>query len=86
MASGEPQAAIRGGTVLVPRLARARRPEPVTTDAAAAPSFTAGGTVLITGGTGSLGALFARHLIVRHGVRHLLLVSRRGEQAPGLRS
>ncbi|MEV7059124.1 thioester reductase domain-containing protein [Streptomyces microflavus] len=83
VASGEPQAAIRGGTVLVPRLARARRPEPVTADAAAAPSFTAGGTVLITGGTGSLGALFARHLVVRHGVRHLLLVSRRGEQAPG---
>ncbi|MET4668844.1 thioester reductase domain-containing protein, partial [Streptomyces sp. PvR018] len=83
VASGEPQAAIRGGTVLVPRLARARRPEPVTADAADAPSFTAGGTVLITGGTGSLGALFARHLVLRHGVRHLLLVSRRGEQAPG---
>ncbi|WP_446750040.1 thioester reductase domain-containing protein [Streptomyces sp. ScaeMP-e48] len=83
VASSEPQAAIRGGTVLVPRLARARRPEPVTADAVAAPSFTAGGTVLITGGTGSLGALFARHLVVRHGVRHLLLVSRRGEQAPG---
>ncbi|WDM17080.1 SDR family NAD(P)-dependent oxidoreductase [Streptomyces lavenduligriseus] len=37
-----------------------------------------GGTVLITGGTGTLGALTARHLITRHGVRHLLLTSRRG--------
>ncbi|MER5861688.1 thioester reductase domain-containing protein, partial [Streptomyces sp900105245] len=42
------------------------------------------GTVLITGGTGSLGALFARHLAREHGVRHLLLVSRRGPAAPGV--
>ncbi|MFI1565924.1 thioester reductase domain-containing protein, partial [Streptomyces sp. NPDC020490] len=41
------------------------------------------GTVLITGGTGSLGALFARHLVTERGIRHLLLVSRRGQQAPG---
>ncbi|MYT32043.1 MULTISPECIES: type I polyketide synthase, partial [unclassified Streptomyces] len=40
------------------------------------------GTVLITGGTGGLGALLARHLVVRHGVRHLLLVSRRGPDHP----
>ncbi|MFF3752733.1 type I polyketide synthase [Streptomyces sp. NPDC002018] len=78
-ASGQPQAAIRGGAVLVPRLARAGRPGPE----APAPSFRPGGTVLITGGTGSLGSLFARHLVTGHGVRHLLLVSRRGEQAAG---
>ncbi|MGH3379218.1 MAG: SDR family NAD(P)-dependent oxidoreductase, partial [Actinoallomurus sp.] len=36
------------------------------------------GTVLITGGTGELGGLLARHLVTRHGVRHLLLTSRRG--------
>ena len=36
------------------------------------------GTVLITGGTGGLGALVARHLVAEHGVRHLLLASRRG--------
>ena len=36
------------------------------------------GTVLITGATGTLGALLARHLVTRHGVGHLLLVSRRG--------
>ncbi|MCC2275220.1 SDR family NAD(P)-dependent oxidoreductase [Streptomyces sp. ET3-23] len=40
------------------------------------------GTVLITGGTGMLGGLLARQLVVRHGVRHLLLASRQGPQAP----
>jgi len=40
-------------------------------------------TVLITGGTGDLGALLARHLVTAHGVRHLLLVSRRGLHAEG---
>ncbi|WP_370592635.1 type I polyketide synthase [Streptomyces sp. NBRC 109706] len=43
----------------------------------------AGGTVLVTGGTGGLGALFARHLVAEHGVRDLLLVSRRGPAAEG---
>ncbi|MBO4165484.1 SDR family NAD(P)-dependent oxidoreductase, partial [Micromonospora antibiotica] len=41
------------------------------------------GTVLITGGTGTLGGLLARHLVTRHGMRHLLLASRRGPAAPG---
>jgi candicidin polyketide synthase FscE len=41
------------------------------------------GTVLITGGTGGLGAEVARHLVGVHGVRDLLLVSRRGPGAPG---
>jgi len=41
------------------------------------------GTVLITGGTGGLGAEVARHLVRRHGVRDLLLLSRRGLDAPG---
>ncbi|MBS2965994.1 SDR family NAD(P)-dependent oxidoreductase [Actinocrinis puniceicyclus] len=39
------------------------------------------GTVLITGGTGGLGALFARHLVVSHGLTRLVLVSRRGAAA-----
>ncbi|MDX3119112.1 SDR family NAD(P)-dependent oxidoreductase [Streptomyces scabiei] len=43
------------------------------------------GTVLITGGTGGLGALAARHMVARHGVRHLLLLSRRGPDAPAAR-
>ncbi|MFG2050612.1 SDR family NAD(P)-dependent oxidoreductase [Micromonospora sp. NPDC048935] len=42
-----------------------------------------GRTVLITGGTGTLGGLLARHLVTRHGVRHLLLTSRRGPAAEG---
>ncbi|WP_374523696.1 SDR family NAD(P)-dependent oxidoreductase, partial [Micromonospora sp. R42003] len=41
------------------------------------------GTVLLTGGTGTLGRLVARRLVETHGVRRLLLVSRRGERAPG---
>ncbi len=41
------------------------------------------GTALITGGTGELGALVARHLVAEHGVRSLLLLSRRGSQATG---
>jgi polyene macrolide polyketide synthase len=40
-------------------------------------------TVLITGGTSGLGALFARHLVSEHGARHLLLVSRSGASAAG---
>ncbi|EDM78860.1 modular polyketide synthase [Plesiocystis pacifica SIR-1] len=40
------------------------------------------GTVLITGGLGALGSLLARHLVERHQVRHLLLVSRRGPESP----
>ncbi len=41
------------------------------------------GTVLITGGTGGLGALVAGHLVGEQGVKHLLLVSRAGMAAEG---
>ncbi|WP_105967721.1 type I polyketide synthase [Streptomyces geranii] len=41
------------------------------------------GTVLITGGTGTLGGLLARHLVTAHGARHLLLASRSGPDAAG---
>ncbi|GGP44551.1 hypothetical protein GCM10010214_16800 [Streptomyces abikoensis] len=41
------------------------------------------GTVLITGGTGGLGGELARHLVAERGVKHLLLVSRSGPEAPG---
>ncbi|MFI0742233.1 SDR family NAD(P)-dependent oxidoreductase, partial [Streptomyces sp. NPDC021100] len=77
LASGEPQAALRDGTLLVPRLRRAPLPEPA--------DVPLGGedTVLITGGTGVLGALVARHLVTEHGVRRLVLVSRRGLQTSG---
>ncbi|HTA15780.1 MAG TPA: type I polyketide synthase [Solirubrobacteraceae bacterium] len=50
-----------------------------------APVFDPQGTVLITGGTGDLGRLLARHLVTRHGVPSLLLASRRGLEAPGAR-
>jgi len=43
------------------------------------------GTVLITGGTGMLGTLMARHLVRAHGARRLVLASRRGLDAPGAR-
>ncbi|MFC5285714.1 type I polyketide synthase [Actinokineospora guangxiensis] len=77
VACGEPQVAARAGGTRVPRLVR-RDPEP-----ASGPLFRAGGTVLLTGATGGLGALLARHLVTEHGVRHLLLTSRSGPQAPG---
>src|SRR5690606_14071874 len=41
------------------------------------------GTVLITGGTGTLGALVARHVVVEHGVRSVVLTSRRGLAGEG---
>ncbi|MFE0672959.1 SDR family NAD(P)-dependent oxidoreductase [Streptomyces sp. NPDC058867] len=41
------------------------------------------GTVLVTGGTGTLGGLLARHLVAEHGVRRLLLTSRTGPDTPG---
>jgi hypothetical protein len=40
-------------------------------------------TILITGGTGALGTVLARHLVVAHSARHLVLASRRGLAAPG---
>jgi thioester reductase-like protein len=76
--SGEPQSVVRIGQVLVPRL----RPAPV---AGSPPDSVWGGagTVLITGGTGSLGSLFARYLVAEHDVADLLLISRQGRAAPG---
>ncbi|MGW0552577.1 type I polyketide synthase, partial [Streptomyces altiplanensis] len=47
------------------------------------PVWDGDGSVLITGGTGGLGAVMARHLVAEHGARRLLLVSRRGAGADG---
>ncbi|WP_344615430.1 SDR family NAD(P)-dependent oxidoreductase, partial [Dactylosporangium salmoneum] len=47
------------------------------------PVWPTDGTVLVTGGTGTLGGLVARHLVREHGVRDLLLVSRSGMDAAG---
>jgi NADP-dependent 3-hydroxy acid dehydrogenase YdfG/acyl carrier protein len=48
------------------------------------PGFDPEGTVLVTGGTGALGGLVARRLVEHHGVRSLILVGRRGLEAPGM--
>ncbi|MGW7533248.1 SDR family NAD(P)-dependent oxidoreductase [Amycolatopsis sp. NPDC054798] len=77
LAHDEPQLALRGGSIQAPRLGRLPKP------AAQAPVFDPVGTVLITGGTGTLGGLVARHLVAAHDVRHLVLASRRGIAAPG---
>nr|WP_329878713.1 type I polyketide synthase [Streptomyces sp. SP18CS02] len=83
LAFGEPQLALRDGTFHVPRLVRtAARPTPDERVPDGAAPF-AEGTVLITGGTGVLGALFARHLVSAHGAKRLLLVGRQGPDAPG---
>ncbi len=42
-----------------------------------------GRSVLVTGGTGVLGGVLARHLVAEHGVRSVVLASRRGPEAPG---
>lgn len=75
----EPQLALRAGALLAPRLVR----HTSAADPAGVTPLDPHGTVLVTGGTGVLGASVARHLVTRHGARHLLLVSRRGADAPG---
>ncbi|MET7993312.1 type I polyketide synthase [Amycolatopsis sp. NPDC005232] len=76
MYADEPGVAVRDGQVLVHRLAKFVPAEkPVHLD----------GTVLVTGATGVLGKLIARHLVTSYGVQDLLLTSRRGLDAPGAR-
>ncbi|MFI1161528.1 type I polyketide synthase [Streptomyces sioyaensis] len=77
VAAAPPQAVLRAGELRQPHLARVEPPR--------APEFPfdPDGTVLVTGATGALGRLLARHLVTRHGVRHLLLASRRGPAADG---
>ncbi|MFE0766679.1 type I polyketide synthase, partial [Streptomyces smyrnaeus] len=76
LAADDPQVALRDGALLVPRVARRRAQ-------GAEAAFDPRTTVLVTGGTGGLGALVARHLATGHGVRNLLLASRRGMSAQG---
>ncbi|WP_434976555.1 SDR family NAD(P)-dependent oxidoreductase, partial [Streptomyces puniciscabiei] len=71
----EPELAARAGTLLVPRLVRARTAD---TDGARIPTD---GTVLITGGLGAVGRHIAR-LLAERGVPRLLLTSRRGADDP----
>ncbi|MEV0775478.1 type I polyketide synthase [Streptomyces sp. NPDC050428] len=74
---GEPEVRIEDGTLLVPRWTRTKATDAPRTDHGMP------GSVLVTGGTGGLGAAVARHLVETHGVRDLVLVSRRGAEAPG---
>ncbi|WP_342778246.1 type I polyketide synthase [Streptomyces botrytidirepellens] len=74
----EDQVAVRASGVFARRLAHS----PVTTDHRTGRAFTPRGTVLVTGGTGGLGGHVARWL-AREGADHLLLISRRGPEAPG---
>ncbi|HWX45336.1 MAG TPA: type I polyketide synthase, partial [Solirubrobacteraceae bacterium] len=94
---GEPEVALRRGALNVPRLARLSRSVVGAWEGGISTAATSGiepsargqldpeGTVLITGGTGGLGATLALDLATRHGARHLLLVSRRGPAADGAR-
>ena len=73
------RARVARGLALAPRLGLVALGE----QAPSSEPFDPQGTVLITGGTGGLGALLARHLAVEQGVERLLLVSRSGHEAEG---
>ncbi|MFD4433797.1 beta-ketoacyl reductase, partial [Nocardia sp. NPDC058497] len=81
LAVGEAQVAIRGETAYVARLSRVN-PATESLPTRLGESLSSG-SVVITGGTGGLGAVVARHLVSAHGARSLVLASRRGESAPG---
>jgi len=88
LATGEPQLALRDGAVLAARLRHADPTGPAGVSGPSEPSdgqrpWNPDGTVLITGGTGTLGSLFAEHLATTRGVRNLLLTSRQGAASPG---
>ncbi|WP_410641661.1 type I polyketide synthase [Amycolatopsis sp. lyj-346] len=76
-AGAEDQLAIRSSGTFVRRITRSR-----SGGAKAVRSWQPSGTTLITGGTGALGGQVARWL-ARSGAEHLVLVSRRGPDAPG---
>ncbi|MFE9688129.1 beta-ketoacyl reductase, partial [Streptomyces sp. NPDC006285] len=83
--AGESEVAVRDGAVLVPRLTRLSDGAETSASGTAdsVPSFDGPGAVLITGGTGGLGAVVARYLVAERGVRDVVLTSRRGPDAPG---
>ncbi|WP_324190928.1 SDR family NAD(P)-dependent oxidoreductase, partial [Nocardia nova] len=83
LAAGEDRLAVRGGRVYVPRIGVLAEDAADTTADPFAVRLDSG-TVVITGGTGGLGAVLARHLVQAHGVRSLLLLGRRGADAPGV--
>ncbi len=72
----EDQVALRAGRRFAARLVRATVPR------ASNIPFDIEGQYLITGGLGALGVEVAKWLVTRHGIKHLFLVSRRGEKDP----
>ncbi|WP_344185686.1 SDR family NAD(P)-dependent oxidoreductase, partial [Streptantibioticus ferralitis] len=74
---GEDQVAVRSSGLFTRRLVRASLAQ-----TPAVRAWQPDGTVLVTGGTGTLGGHAARHL-ARNGAKHLHLTSRRGEDTPG---
>ncbi|MET8877842.1 SDR family NAD(P)-dependent oxidoreductase [Nocardia sp. NPDC004604] len=92
LASGEPQIVLRAGVLHKARLTeipdqprRSHSAMPAGPHSAGSDvgATSAGGTVLVTGGTGEIGAQLARHLVVKHRVKSLVLASRRGAAADG---
>ncbi|WP_374203934.1 type I polyketide synthase [Pseudonocardia sp. ICBG601] len=78
LAVDEPEIVCRDGEVHARRLVRLPAPAEDHT-----PGWAPADTVLVTGGTGGLGALVARHLVTEHGVGGLVLAGRRGPDASG---
>ncbi|OEV03726.1 hypothetical protein AN216_10595 [Streptomyces oceani] len=76
--AGEEDLAVRASGTFVRRMVRV----PAEASRPAREPWQPSGTVLITGGTGALGGHVAREL-AGAGAEHLLLVSRRGPDAPG---
>ncbi|MFF8374319.1 type I polyketide synthase [Streptomyces lydicus] len=72
---GEPQVAVRGGVLWVPRVVRARVPV-----VGAQGGVWGAGAVLVTGASGVLAGVVVRHLVSACGVRRVVLVSRRAAE------
>jgi acyl transferase domain-containing protein/short-subunit dehydrogenase/acyl carrier protein len=84
------QLAVRAGAILIPRIV------PVERKSEELELYASGedvaevrrsridphGSVLVTGGTGDLGRLVARHMVAEYGARRLILASRQGPEAP----
>lgn len=79
LASREEVVAVHGGKITIPRISK----QPPMPESSQAMSLDVSGTVLITGGTGGLGATLSRDIVHTHGAKSLLLVSRSGIKAPG---
>jgi acyl transferase domain-containing protein len=85
LAAGEPELAVRGQAVLARRLARPAGGPGVPGDGGPGPQAAARvpGTVLVTGGTGTLAGVTAAHLARTGRARALILASRSGPAAAG---